>query len=114
VAEFLRRSEEPQVLEASDVFEHIQRAAELIMEPGSVQKLRIPKVGREKTTSGYFDDPLKLARCAAKLDATGRYAGVYITLKPCYRREDVARWIETRPTGGEAHQPATSKPLRNS
>ena len=31
-----------------------------------------------------------------------------------YRREDVALWIETRPTGGEAHQPVASKPLRNS
>jgi hypothetical protein len=53
------------------------------MEPGSVHELRIPKAGREKTISGYFDDPLKLALCAEELDATGRYAGVYITLNPC-------------------------------
>jgi hypothetical protein len=64
-------------------FEQIQRAAELVMVPGSVHELRIPKAGREKTVSGYFDDPLKLAQCAARLDATGKYAGVYITLNPC-------------------------------
>lgn len=64
-------------------FEQIRRAAELIMGPGSVHELRIPKAGREKTISGYFNDPLKLAQCAADLDGTGKYAGVYITLNPC-------------------------------
>lgn len=64
-------------------FEQIRHAAELIMEPGSVHELRIPKAGREKTISGYFDDPLKLAECAAGLDATSKYSGVYITLNPC-------------------------------
>jgi hypothetical protein len=61
----------------------MQRAAELIMGPGSVHELRIPKAGREKTISGYFDSPSKLARAAADLDATGKYAGIYITLNPC-------------------------------
>jgi hypothetical protein len=65
------------------VLEQILRATEVIMEPGSVHELRIPKAGREKTISGYFDDPLKLAQCAADLDGTGKYAGVYITLNPC-------------------------------
>ena len=64
------------------VVEQIRRAAELIMEPGAVHELRIPKAGREKTISGYFDDPV-IARCAAELDATGKYAGVFITLNPC-------------------------------
>ena len=67
----------------SDAFEQMRRAAEMIMEPGSVHELRIPKAGREKTISGYFDHPSKLAECAAELDATGKYAGVYITLNPC-------------------------------
>ena len=67
----------------SEALEQMRRAAELIMEPGSVHELRIPKAGREKTISGYFDDPLKLAQCAAELDATGKFAGVYITLNPC-------------------------------
>jgi len=67
----------------NDAFEEMHRAAELIMEPGSVYELRIPKAGREKTISGYFDDPLKLAKCAAVLDASGKYAGIYVTLNPC-------------------------------
>ena len=71
------------VPEATNTFEQILRAAELIMEPGFVYELRIPKAGREKTISGYFDDPLKLARCAAELDEAGKYAGIYITLNPC-------------------------------
>jgi hypothetical protein len=66
-----------------DAFEHIRLAAEVVMEPGSVHELRIPKAGREKTISGYFDDPLKLAQCAAELDASGKYPGIYITLNPC-------------------------------
>jgi hypothetical protein len=80
------RSEKQQVLcslEASDAFEELRRAVALIMTPGSVHELRVPKAGREKTISGYFDDPLKLALCAAELDATGRYAAIYITLNPC-------------------------------
>jgi hypothetical protein len=48
-----------------------------------VHELRVPKAGREKTISGYFDDPIKLALCAAELDATGKFAGVCITLNPC-------------------------------
>jgi hypothetical protein len=63
--------------------EQIQRAAALIMEPGSVHELRVPKAGREKTISGYFDDPMKLAQCAAELDASDKYGGIYITLNPC-------------------------------
>jgi hypothetical protein len=67
----------------NETFNDIRRAAELIMAPGFVHELRIPKAGREKTISGYFDDPLKLAQCAAELDATGKYTGVYVTLNPC-------------------------------
>lgn len=66
-----------------DPFEEILRATDLIMEPGSVHELRVPKAGREKTISGYFDCPEKLANAAAELDATGKYAGIYITLNPC-------------------------------
>jgi hypothetical protein len=66
-----------------EAFEQLRRAAEMLMEPGSVHELRIPKAGREKTISGYFDDPLQLAKCAAELDGSGKYAGIYITLNPC-------------------------------
>ena len=50
-------------------FAETLRTAELIMEPGAVHELRIPKAGREKTISGYFDDPEALSRTAAELDA---------------------------------------------
>ena len=53
------------------------------MVPGSVHELRVPKAGRERTISGYFDDPVALAKTAAELDATGQYAGIFITLNPC-------------------------------
>jgi hypothetical protein len=79
----LEKSQVPISPEASDAFEQIHCAAKLIMEPGAVHELRIPKAGRERTISGYFDDPLKLAQYAAELDATGKYAGIYITLNPC-------------------------------
>jgi len=74
---------EKSTTKAGEPFEMIRRAAELIMEPGSVHELRIPNAGREKTISGYFDDPAELARIAADLDATGKYAGIFITLNPC-------------------------------
>jgi hypothetical protein len=64
-------------------FSEIKRAVNLIMKPGAIHELRVPKAGREKTIAGYFDDPMKLAECAAKLDATGKYSGIYITLNPC-------------------------------
>jgi hypothetical protein len=58
-------------------------AARLLMAPGEVNELRIPKAGRQGTISGYFDDAEKLAAAAAELD--GGYAGIYITLNPCKR-----------------------------
>ena len=64
-------------------FLKIKRGVELIMKPGTVHELRVPKARREKTISGYFDDPAQLATCAAELDASGKYAGIYITLNPC-------------------------------
>jgi hypothetical protein len=67
---------------SGSVFDQIFGGAELIMEPGGVHELRILNAGRERTISGYFDDPMKLARAATELDATGRYPGIYITLNP--------------------------------
>jgi hypothetical protein len=57
------------------------RTCRLLMQPGEVHELRVPKAGRERTISGYFDDPEKMAGAALKLD--GKYAGIYITLNPC-------------------------------
>jgi hypothetical protein len=59
----------------------IQRSAELLMEPGQVNEVRIPKTGRNGTISGYFDDPGKIADAVARFD--GNVPGIYITLNPC-------------------------------
>jgi hypothetical protein len=37
---------------------------------------------REKTISGYLDDPELLATCAPELNASGKYSGIYMTLSP--------------------------------
>lgn len=58
----------------------ILEAARLLMEPGGVYEVRIPKAGRDGTLSGYFDTPEALAAAAAELD--GRYPAIYVTLNP--------------------------------
>jgi hypothetical protein len=69
------------VLLAGSPEQEVLRACQLFMRPGDVHELRIPKAGREKTISGYFDSPEKLAAAALALD--GKYPGIYITLNPC-------------------------------
>jgi hypothetical protein len=59
----------------------IHQSVELLMTPGDVHELRVPKAGRYGTISGYYDNPTKLASDAAKLD--GDFSGIYITLNPC-------------------------------
>ena len=49
--------------------------------PGGVHELRIPKAGRYRTISGYFDDPVKLAAEAARWDGAG-FPGIYFTVNP--------------------------------
>jgi hypothetical protein len=61
--------------------DEILRACRLLMAPGAVHELRIPKAGKERTISGYFDSPEKMAEAVMKLD--GKYAGIYMTLNPC-------------------------------
>jgi hypothetical protein len=69
------------VLQSRSSEEEILRTCRLLMAPGDVHELRIPKAGREKTISGYFDSPEKMATAVLKLD--GKYVGVYLTLNPC-------------------------------
>jgi hypothetical protein len=68
--------EDPQM-----VPEEIERAAGLIMAPGEVYELRVPKAGRQKTISGYFSSVQSLVQSATALDE-GSYPGIYITLNP--------------------------------
>jgi len=56
----------------------IRRAVSLVCPPDSVVELRVPKAGRLKTISGYYNDHDKLVEDAAKL--SGQAGGVYITL----------------------------------
>lgn len=60
----------------------ISTAVRAIFTTGGVHELRIPKAGRFRTISGYFDNPDALATEAAKLDTQG-YPAVYITANPC-------------------------------
>jgi hypothetical protein len=63
--------------------EEILRTCRLLMAPGDVHEVRIPKAGRRGTISGYFDDSEKLADAGLAVDAT--VPGIYLTLNPCNR-----------------------------
>ena len=68
----------PERVEPHDL---IRAALTVLVEPGDVHELRIPKAGRARTISGYFDDLDAMARAAAEYD--GKVPGVYLTLNPC-------------------------------
>src|SRR5574341_106006 len=55
-------------------------ALDVLLEPGTVAELRIPKAGRQKTISGYFSNFDKLAEAAA--DADGKAPVLYVTMNP--------------------------------
>lgn len=60
----------------------ILAGARLLMEPGHVHELRVPKAGRRGTISGYFDSPEAMAEAAERLDADESIKGIYATLNP--------------------------------
>ena len=61
--------------------EEILRTCRLLMAPGAVHELRIPKAGRHGTISGYFDSIEALADAVLPLDGT--VPAIYVTLSPC-------------------------------
>jgi hypothetical protein len=65
---------------ANPAREEIRRACRLLMRPGDVHEVRVPKAGKRGTISGYFDDPEILVNAVLPLDGT--VAGIYITLNP--------------------------------
>ena len=59
----------------------ILRAWNIFRQPGEVLELRIPKAGRYKTISGYFNEPGALADAVIGL-ADEKFAGIYFTINP--------------------------------
>jgi hypothetical protein len=59
----------------------IQRAMSALFRPGDVVEVRVPKTGRSRTISGYFEDREELARAVERMEDCG-YAGVYWTANP--------------------------------
>ena len=55
-------------------------ALRIMHEAGDVFEVRIPKTGRTKTVSGYFNDPDEAAAAIGKWD--GKAPGVYVTVNP--------------------------------
>jgi hypothetical protein len=69
------------ILQPVSETEEILRTCHLLIRPGDVHEVRIPKTHRHGTISGYFDTPDELARAVLRYD--GNVPAVYITLNPC-------------------------------
>jgi P4 family phage/plasmid primase-like protien len=74
-------SEKPALYDLAD----IERTARLMCVEGGVYELRCPKAGpyRNKTYSGYYDDPRAMVRDAMR--CSGTVPAVYMTLNPVNR-----------------------------
>src|SRR6516162_5007191 len=68
---------------ANSAREELLRSCHLLMCPGDVHEIRIPKAGRLGTISGYFDSPEAIADVALRWD--GHVPAIYITLNPVVR-----------------------------
>ena len=64
-----------------DVADEIRRAIRYLSRPGEVGEVRVPKAGRNRTISGYFSDPERMAQEVEGLEAL-HFPGVYRTLNP--------------------------------
>jgi hypothetical protein len=69
------------VLKPVSAREEILRTCRVLMRPGDVHEVRIPKTRWHGTISGYFDRPDVLADAVLRYDGT--VPAVYITLNPC-------------------------------
>src|SRR5262245_22707783 len=58
----------------------VKVALKLLVAPKSVIELRIPKAGKYRTVSGYFDNSASLVSELEKVDGLGE--GKYFTLNP--------------------------------
>jgi P4 family phage/plasmid primase-like protien len=66
--------------ETFDAGAEAARAVAIMFRPGDVVEVRVPKAGRNRTMSGYFNDSSALVEAIRKMD--GRGPGVYVTLNP--------------------------------
>jgi hypothetical protein len=68
--------------EATSAKAHVEaaRAVTVMFQRGDVVEVRVPKAGRLRTMSGYFDDLKALVDALGEVDGKG--PGVYITLNP--------------------------------
>jgi hypothetical protein len=62
----------------------VLNAARALFRTGDVVEVRVPKAGRQKVISGYFDDIEKLSEAVAQLEHQ-KYPGIYWTLNPVKR-----------------------------
>ena len=70
--------------EVADVSDEVRRAIAVLFRPGDVVEVRVPKAGKHRTISGYFEDFEELAHAVARLE-DHRYPGIYWTLNPVNR-----------------------------
>ncbi|HEU5139099.1 MAG TPA: YfjI family protein, partial [Bacillales bacterium] len=63
--------------------EKIHESLNVLFNSGDVVEMRIPKAGKYRTISGYFDNGKALSEAAATY--SGKYAGVYVTLNPVHK-----------------------------
>ena len=64
----------------AEALELATRAVAVMFGSGDVVELRVPKAGRHRTISGYFNDPAALVEAIREMDGKG--PGVYVTLNP--------------------------------
>ena len=64
--------------------EEILRTWQVFRQPGEVLEVRIPKAGRFRTISGYFDNPTDFAKWAGDVaeDNSNPFSGYYFTINP--------------------------------
>jgi hypothetical protein len=61
--------------------EEMLRTCRVMIQPGDVVEVRIPKTERDGTISGYFNEPEKLVDAVLAYD--GKVPAIYFTMNPC-------------------------------
>lgn len=68
---------------SDNLVQEVLEAARILFHSGDLVEVRVPKAGRHRTISGYFQDFEKMAAAVAELESTRpAYPGIYWTLNP--------------------------------